>query len=440
MTESHPSASALPSPDPRAASSSSPSGPAPLFVEDAQAPQASGGQAAPIAGGSDVMERAMASFSKKRHHPHPPAGDEGRDRRSGTVVRVTKDEAFVDLGPRMQGVISLVHFETPPQEGQVFEFSLHGMKDDLWVLSRRDAQVLVTPSDIEVGKLVKAKVVGFNTGGLELKVGNVNAFMPASQVDLHHVEDLATFGGQTLLCKVLEFENKGKRTRVTLSRRAVLAAERDVALKESVATLQPGQVVTGKVTRLEPFGAFVEIAPGVEGLLHVSNLSRQRVEDPSKVLSVGQSVQAQITEIQKGGKRIGLSMKALEANPWDGIAARFAEGTVLKGKVTRVAEFGAFIEVEKGIEGLVHISQLSSERVNRINDAVKVGQEFPVRVVSIDAERERLSLSRLDERGHAIGTEDAVDAAEIGQVLKKTQEAPRGMSLGSLFKKALEKK
>ncbi|MBL8897003.1 MAG: S1 RNA-binding domain-containing protein [Planctomycetes bacterium] len=438
MTESHPAAPASPSSDPSVASSSASSGPAPLIVEDARtAPSAGGRPAAPIAGGSDVMERAMARFAKQRH---APAGDDSRDKKSGTVVRVTKDEVFVELGPRMQGIIALAHFETPPSEGQVFDFVLHGMKDDLWVLSRRDAQVLVSPSDIEVGKLVKAKVVGFNTGGLELKVGNVNAFMPASQVDLHHVEDLASFGGQTLLCKVLEFENKGKRSRVTLSRRAVLAAERDVALKESVATLQPGQVVTGKVTRLEPFGAFVEIAPGVEGLLHVSNLSRQRVEDPSKVLSVGQSIQAQITEIQKGGKRIGLSMKALEANPWDEVAARYAEGTVVKGKVTRVAEFGAFLEVEKGIEGLVHISQLSSERVNRINDAVKVGQEFPVRVVSVDAERERLSLSRLDETGHLIGSEDAVDAAEIGQVLKKTQEAPRGMSLGSLFKKALEKK
>jgi small subunit ribosomal protein S1 len=340
----------------------------------------------------------------------------------------------------MQGVISLAHFEEPPTVGQSFEFTLHGMKDELWVLGRRDANVLAGAGEIEVGKLVKAKVVGFNTGGLELKVGSVNAFMPASQVDLHHVEDLATFGGQTLLCKVLEFEEKGRRTRLTLSRRAVLAVERDAALKESVATLQAGQVVTGTVTRLEPFGAFVEIAPGVEGLLHVSNLSRQRVEDPSKVLSVGQSIQAQITEITKGGKRIGLSMKAMEDNPWDAVASRFMEGTVINGKVTRVAEFGAFVEVDKGIEGLVHISQLSRERVYRINDAVKVGQEFPVRFVSVEADRVRLSLSRLDETGLVIGSEVSVDAAEIGQVLKKTQDAPRGMNLGSLFKKALEGK
>lgn len=359
-----------------------------------------------------------------------------RDLQKGSVVRVDGDDIFVDLGPRMQGVITRAQFGEEPVVGQTYEFTLHGMKDDLWQLSRKEAMVLAAWDEIEPGRIVKAVVSGKNEGGLDLKIGPLTAFMPASHVDVKHVEDLTQLFGETLICKVMEVD-RGKR-RVTLSRREVLLAEREQSLKDVLGSLVPGKVVRGKVTRLEGFGAFVELAPGVEGLVHVSNLSRKRVQNAGDVLSVGQEVEAQVLEIKEGGRRIGLGIKQLERNPWEDLDRRLAIGTVVEGTVTRTMDFGAFVEVEAGVEGLVHVSELDTERVTRVSDVVKPGQKIPVRVLSIDPERERMSLSRLDQRGAILGSDEAVDAAEIDQMLRANQEPTRGTNLGNLFKKAFE--
>jgi len=360
-----------------------------------------------------------------------------KELKRGTVVGVTGPDVFVELGPRMQGVISVSEFETTPAAGDSFDFTLSRQDDDgLWQLSRRGAKELAAWDELEVGSIVKARVTGVNTGGLELKVGPVAAFMPASHVSLKREDDLSAFLNESMLCQVLEIARERKR--VVISRRAVLEDERDQARADAADSLTVGSLVRGKVTRLEKFGAFVQVAPGIEGLVHVSQVSRQRVEDISEVLKVGQDVEAQIQEITEGGRRISLSMKALEPDPWDEASGRYHEGAMLEGRVVRVADFGAFVELEPGVDGLVHVSQLASHRISRVREVVSEGDTIPVRVLSIDVHGRRISLSRLDEHGALLGSEEAADAGAIRDVVDSSQAGGLGTNLGNLFKKALE--
>ena len=376
------------------------------------------------------------SAANKRAGPRPKSSDTSLKR--GTIVGITGDDVFVEIGPRMQGVISLREFEKPPAVGETYDFNLHGREDELWVLSRKDAQAIAAWDDVEQGSIVKARVTGQNTGGLELKVGPLSAFMPASQVGLRHDDDLAQYLTQTLTCQVLEVDRDRKR--ILLSRRAVLEREQEAARKETVGKLSTGQVIQGKVTRVEAFGAFVDIGAGMEGLVHVSNLSRRRVENPNDVVHPGQRVEVQVLEIKDGGKRIGLGMKQLEADPWLDVAERYASDAVVRGKVTRLTEFGAFVELEPGLEGLLHVSQLGKDRVRRARDVLKVGEELSVRIVAVEPARQRLSLSRLDARGAVLGSEDSVESSVIDEALQKSAEKPIGTNLGNLFRKAIEPK
>jgi len=376
----------------------------------------------------------------------PPArgerggGDRGPRLWRGVVVGVSGEDVIVELGPRMQGVLAVSEFDQPgPQVGQAYDFTLHGKEEDeLWRLSLREARALAAWDEITVGALVEARVTGVNTGGLELRIGPAAAFMPASHVALERVEDLAGFLNQKLLCEVLEVDRERKR--VLLSRRAVLKREREEARQEAVGALTVGSVVQGKVTRVEPFGAFVQIGPGLEGLLHVSNISHQRVDNPAEALHKGQEIQVKVLSIEEGGRRIGLGLKQLGPDPWQEAAARLAEGQVLSGKVVRLMDFGAFVELFPGVEGLVHVSQLKPDRVRRPSEAVAVGDEVGVRVLSLDAGARRISLSRLDERGALIGSDDSVEGAEIDRVLRESPGRPLGTNLGSLFRKALDQR
>lgn len=357
--------------------------------------------------------------------------------RRGTVTGVHATDVFVDLGPRMQGVIGVAEFDEPPAVGDTFDFTLCGQEDGLWVLSRRDAIRLAAWKDIELGAVVKAQVKGQNTGGLELAVGPLSAFMPASQASLRRIEDLSSVIGETMVCEVIEFDRSRKR--IVLSRRRVLEREVEESRRETVGVLEAGTVIRGRVTRIESYGAFVEISRGVEGLVHVSNISRKRVSNPADVLNIGDSVEAQVLEVKEGGKRIGLGMKQLEPDPWDTITDLFRVDQVLTGKVQRLAPFGAFVEIADGVDGLLHISQMGDDQPGTpIHKQASEGQEVLVRIQSIDAANRRLSLSRLDVRGALIGSEDAVAAEEIDRILDSSTDTKLGTNLGSLFKKALD--
>lgn len=356
----------------------------------------------------------------------------------GTVVGLSGGDVIVELGPRMQGVIAASEFEGEgPVVGKAYDFSLHGKEEDeLWRLSLREARALAAWDEITVGALIEGRVTGVNTGGLELRVGPAAAFLPASHIALERVDDLSTFLNQKLLCEVLEVDRERKR--VLVSRRSVLQRERDEARQQAVGSLAVGAVVTGKVTRVEAYGAFVQIAAGLEGLLHVSNISHQRTVDPSQVLHKGQEVQVKVLSIEEGGRRIGLGMKQLGPDPWQEAATRLSEGQILRGKVMRLADFGAFVELFPGVEGLVHVSQLKSDRVRKASEVVSMGEELSVRVISVDAGARRIALSRLDERGAVIGSEDSAEGAEIDRVLQQAQPRALGTNLGNLFKRALD--
>ncbi len=353
----------------------------------------------------------------------------------GTVVGVHTKDVFVDLGPRMQGVCASSEFDEPPQVGEVYDFSLRGREDELWLLSRREARELASWRELEVGATVEAVAKAVNTGGLELSIGPLSAFMPASQTGLARIEDLSQFLGKKLVCKVLEVDRVKRR--VLLSRRAVLEAEQAEARADAVKHLSPGSRVRGKVTRVEPFGAFVEIGPGLEGLVHVSNLARRRVEKVDEVLSVGQEIEALVLDVKEGGKRIGLGIKQLEPDPWVDFDRRVPAGSVLEGKVVKLMDFGAFVELEPGVEGLVHVSQLAKNRPRRPHDVVQVGEVLSVRVLEVDRHGQRVSLSRLDAHGALLGSEEAADSDAVERALESPPERPTGTNLGALFKKAL---
>jgi len=354
----------------------------------------------------------------------------------GTIVGVTAPDVIIELGPRSQGVCPLSEFEDEPQVGSIHDFTLVGHADGLSVLSMKGAIEIRSWMELERGSNVKCRVTGVNTGGLEVRVGSHRGFIPASQVAVGRVEDLSTMLNETIVCEVVEID-RGK-SRLVLSRRNVLAKEADAARSEAANSLAPGTKLSGKVTRIESFGAFCEIAPGLEGLLHVSNFSHARVEDLSEHLKVGEDLQVMVLEITEGGKRIGLGKKQLEPDPWHGAAARYSEESVVLGKVTRIMDFGAFVELEPGVEGLVHVSRLEVGRTVNASKVVSVGEELSVRVTEVDEHGHRLSLSRLDSTGALLGSEEAADVDAVREKLAEGGAAPQGLNLGALLKRALD--
>lgn len=352
-----------------------------------------------------------------------------------TVVGISKPDVILELGPRSQGVCPLAEFDEQPQIGDVMDFTMTGNSDGLSVLSLKGALDIKSWLELEVGSMVKARVTAVNTGGLEVKVGTNRGFIPASQVAIGRVEDLSTLLNETLVCQVLELDRG--RGKLVLSRRAVLAAEADAARSEAMGALTSGSKVQGKVTRIEAFGAFCQISPGVEGLMHISNYSHIRVEDLNEHIKVGDDLRLMILEITEGGKRIALGKKQLEANPWDGVSSRHAEDSLVTGKVTRLMDFGAFVEVEPGVEGLVHVSKLAAGRTTNVSAVVSVGEELTVRVTEIDEIARRMSLSRLDASGALLGSEEATDTDAVRKTLEGNEAAPSGLDLGALLRRAM---
>jgi small subunit ribosomal protein S1 len=300
---------------------------------------------------------------------------------------------FLDLGGRNQGIVPLKQFEEPPEPGRLLEVIVNRFnKDDgLYEVTLPGAAVDVGDwSSVHEGLVVEAVVTGHNTGGLECAVGGLRGFMPISQVSLYRVENLEEFVGQKFTCLVTEADPE--RRNLVLSRRAVLEREKAEAREKLLANLQPGQVFDGTITSLKDFGAFVDIG-GADGLLHISKLSWERIQHPSEVLEVGQKVNVTIEKFDATTGRISLDYRDRAESPWNHAADKYPTTSIVQGKVTKIMEFGAFVRLEAGIEGLVHISELSHRRVHRVSDVVQDGQEVEVQVLSIDPDAQRISLS-----------------------------------------------
>jgi small subunit ribosomal protein S1 len=282
--------------------------------------------------------------------------------------------------------------EGPPQVGSEVEFHIEGYDaaNGLLILTRKGAAQEADWSTVSAGMTVEARVTATNKGGLSVDINGIRGFMPISQIDLFRVENAEQFVNQRLLCLVTEVNPEERN--LVVSRRALLEKDREENREKLWRELAEGQVREGIVRSVQKFGAFVDLG-GVDGLIHVSEMSWQRVEDPSTIVQPGQRVKVVVLRIDREKRKLSLGLKQLTASPWDDIESKYPIGAVVKGKVTRLMEFGAFVELEPGVEGLVHISELAPQRVRRVGDIVQPGQEVSVMVLRVDPAGRKISLS-----------------------------------------------
>src|SRR5579862_8637979 len=321
----------------------------------------------------------------------------------GTVVRVDKDEVLVDIGYKSECVIpvselSIRRSVNPADEVSVGDeiAALVMTKEDAegrLILSKKRARFEIAWKAIETAyeqsEPVTGRVIEVVKGGLILDLG-VRGFLPASLVDIRRVQDLDEFLGQELRAKVIELNRS--RNNVVLSRRAVLEEERKEQRQQILDKLQPGDVVEGQISNIVDFGAFVDL-DGMDGLIHISELSWSHVNHPSEILEIGQTVKVKVLDIDRDRQRISLGLKQTQNDPWQQVLESYHENDVVEGRVTKVVTFGAFVEILPGVEGLVHISELAQHHVENPREVVSQGQAVNVKIIEIDGERRRLSLS-----------------------------------------------
>jgi small subunit ribosomal protein S1 len=318
-----------------------------------------------------------------------------------------------------------------PSVGDVLQLSVGLRNDDdgLYDVAFANRAVAVEDwSQLQAGMIVEARVTAANKGGLECDVAGLRGFMPASLVSTWRVENLEEMIGQTLESLVTDIVPAARR--LVLSRRAVIekaAAEAKIKLLE---TLEVGTTLDGTVRSVRDFGAFVDIGEGVEGLVHVSQLSWDRVANPADVLQPGQRVRVVVKKIDRDTGKIGLSARDLVESPWQRAGEKYHVGATVRGVVSRIAQFGAFVKLEPGVEGLVHVSELATRHVRSVGDVLKEGEEVECRVLAVDPDEQRLSLSikALAAKPATSGREEesAVEepAAEAAQVVNKKHAGP----------------
>ncbi len=322
---------------------------------------------------------------------------------TGTIVKVDRDEVLVDIGYKSEGVIpskelSIRHDVDPADVatvGDVIE-ALVLQKEDKegrLILSKKRAQYERAWGRIEEimqgGGTIRGPVIEVVKGGLIVDIG-LRGFLPASLVDLRRVRDLHPYVGQEIEAKIIELDRN--RNNVVLSRRAFLEESQSEGRKKFLESLQKGERRKGTVSSIVNFGAFVDLG-GVDGLVHVSELSWKHVDHPSEVVAVGQEVEVEVLDVDLERERVSLSLKATQEDPWKEFERKYRAGEVITGQVTKIVPFGAFVRVAQGIEGLVHISELSTAHVESPEQVVNVGDTVRVKVIDVDVPRRRISLS-----------------------------------------------
>lgn len=285
----------------------------------------------------------------------------------------------------------------------------------------------------EDGTPVEGRVIGWNNGGFHVVIEGVTAFCPRSEMELGHSKSPESYLDKSFLFRILKIQKRGRR--VVLSRAVELRTERDQARAEAQKALEPGASLTGRVASLTDFGAFVELGGGLQGLVHVSEISRQRIEKPSEVLNVGDEVEVKVLRMEKGGKRISLSIRQLQPDPWADIQKRFAPGAIVDGKVQKAESFGAFVELEPGLTGLLPTAAMSIPRETSPARAYPPGKQVRVQVVAVDSRRQRIALalegssvegSRVDYqsyvRSHKTDADQGFNA--LADAFRKAQDKP----------------
>jgi small subunit ribosomal protein S1 len=366
------------------------------------------------------------------------------------VVGFSHDSVFLDVGGKAEGVIDRSELlneagELTVKEGDRVEVRVISADGGTLKLGKVLAHQSMKNRDAvrqayESGMPIEGKISGQNKGGLDVQIAGMRAFCPASQIDIRHVENPAELVGQKLSFKVTEFKDGGRN--IVVSRRAVLMEGQKKAAEEALSKLSVGQRVKGRVTSVKDYGAFVDLG-GVEGLVHVSEISHGRVVKPGDVLKPGQEVEVAILGIEdrkerepregregrdRGGdrdpgKKISLSIKALESDPWEKAQSSLREGIKVRGRVQRIQPFGAFVELFPGVDGLIHVSNMSSERINDPRQLVKEGDEVEATVVSLDWEKRRIGLSLVKTPQELAGE------LHVGSVLEGTIDRIEGFGV-----------
>ncbi|MBL4885770.1 MAG: S1 RNA-binding domain-containing protein [Planctomycetaceae bacterium] len=314
----------------------------------------------------------------------------------GKVDAIDEENIVMDIGFRMSGILNKRNLEGEkvPELGSSIDVVVGSVDQAEGVvhlaLPNKAQRARGDWNAIAAGQIVECTVEKTNKGGLSVIVSQLKGFMPAGQVDLHFVGDLEPFVGQKLTVKVIDVNPKKRN--LVVSRRALLQEERDKNAAVVWENLTVGEERAGTVKTIKEYGAFVDIG-GVDGLLHVRELSWTRIKHPSDVLKQGQQVQVKILNIDTEKKKISLGMRQLMENPWDHAEQKFAKNTIVKGTVKKITEFGAFVEIEEGLEGLIHVSELDFRRVNKVSDVLKEGQEVEAQVLEINKNKQRISLS-----------------------------------------------
>jgi small subunit ribosomal protein S1 len=330
----------------------------------------------------------------RAHVPKPGVGQEVRPGvQRAKVVGIRGGTVFLDLGAKSEGVVPAEQFGSElPSVGDFVEvvFERYDPDEGLLIMSRQGAAVAATWANLRKGLVVEARVTKEIKGGVEVEVNGIRGFMPISQLDLNRVEDGKEFINQKLKCLVTEANERERN--LVVSRRELLEKERAEQREKTWADLAEGQTRTGIVRGIKPFGVFVDLG-GVDGLIPVGELSWSRVSDPTQVVKSGESVEVKVLRIDREAQKVTLGLRQLKPSPWDRIADEYRVGQTLTGKVSRLMDFGAFVELEPGIEGLIHTSELGPRKVWRVKDIVQPDQEVEVRILKIEPEAKRISLT-----------------------------------------------
>ena len=358
-------------------------------------------------------------------------------RKEGIIQSIHGDDVFVDLGCRLPGVLQLRQFEgqAAPEVGKKINVTISKVDENEGLISVNLRGGRGRPGgnwdEVEKDQIVSCTVTGSNKGGLEVKIGSLRGFLPAGQVDLQFVESLDQYIGQKLEVKVTEV-NPQKRNLV-VSRRALLIEARKEMEAEFWQGLEVDQEFEGRVKTLKDYGAFVDLG-GADGFLHIGQISWTHIKHPNEVLTEGQEINVKVIKIDAEKQKISLTMKGMGPNPWDSAANRYTPETVISGLVTRVTDFGAFIELEPGIEGLVHISELDYKRVSKVTDVCRVGQEVTAKVLDFDQNRKRVSLSLKQLKEDPAIAEEAASMEALAKL--NANRIPREKLKGGIGKPA----
>lgn len=326
--------------------------------------------------------------------PSDPKPDE-KGRIPGRIVDIRGSDVFVDIGGKSEAFLKIDEFaeDQPPESGQRHTFMMQDIDSETGLvrLSLREVKLEADFETLQVGDVIEARVTGVNLGGLELLVKTARAFMPRSHVDLERVEDFTPFIGRKIECQITEIDRKGRS--LVVSRRKILERRREEMRQELKYSLAEGQTRKGIVRRLTDFGAFVDIG-GIDGLVHISDMSYGRIKHAGDVVKVGDEVEVQVLKIDLVKDRISLGMKQLTADPWNVVEGNYRVGQTVDGRVVKLMDFGAFVELEAGVEGLIPISEMSwTQRIRHPKELLSEGDPVRVAVLAVDIEKRRITLS-----------------------------------------------